>query len=267
MKFNILICLLPLFLLSISCEKRIDLDLNANNPTPVFDAYIENDTTCFVLATWTSSYYVAEPDPLLENAVITISDQQGNSETLNYKGEGIYRGENIKGVIGNTYTLNIDVDGKNYTSTSSIPPLVPIDSLTIGVSQSIYGVDGFSVYANYTDPVDYFNYYTIHTDPGQYYAEKYSFFHKISDDNLYNGNRTALLASRVSYAPLDTVRVTLGSINYDSWLFFKTMDHASERNDIFGSVAPANPTSNISGGALGHFTARSISKKEIVIPQ
>ena len=97
MKF--ILSLSCLFWLLISCEKVIDVDLNEANPKPVFESYIENDSTCYVKAAWTSSYYNNSSSPAIEGATMTVSDQLGNIDNLTHIGQGIYRGTSLLGVI------------------------------------------------------------------------------------------------------------------------------------------------------------------------
>jgi hypothetical protein len=145
MKFNLIInilSILALYFLSTSCEKVIDVDLNTANPKPVFEAYMENDSTCYVKATWTSSYYNNTPSPVIANATMTLSDQNGNNEVLTYEGNGIYRGSGLIGTIGLTYTLSINLDGNNYSASSYMNPLTEIDSFSILPSNGFFGGGG-----------------------------------------------------------------------------------------------------------------------------
>ena len=101
---------------------------------------------------------------------MTVSDQLGNIDNLTHIGQGIYRGTSLLGVIGNTYSLRIDLDGTIYEASSTMPPLTNIDSITIIPTNSFFGGNGqgqetpkFWAFVNYTDSVDYQNYYAIRT--------------------------------------------------------------------------------------------------------
>ncbi|MCH2022222.1 MAG: DUF4249 domain-containing protein [Saprospiraceae bacterium] len=274
MKVNIFLSLFFLFLLTISCEKVIDIDLNEANPKPVFEAYMENDSTCYVKAAWTSSYYDNSSSPAISNASMTISDQTGNSESMLYQGNGIYKGTSLLGVIGNTYTLDVVLEGVTYTATSTMPPLTVIDSCSTQPLGNFFGGGGgpgsgnskpkFWVFANYTDSVDYINYYAIRTS---YYNEENEYVtdYRISDDDLTDGLSTRTFTTFNRFESGDTVTIEFASIDRVTHLYFKTLEDAISGAG-FASAAPANPTNNFTNGALGYFGAWSKDREVFILP-
>lgn len=269
MKFNILFSLIALLFLTISCEKVIDVDLNVANPKPVFESYIENDSVCYVKATWTSSYYDNSPSPVIPNATISISDQNGNSETLTYEGDGIYRGVSLLGTIGNTYTLSIQLDGNNYTAKSYMSPLTSIDSLTLQPSGFFgggqQGPPKFWVFVNYKDSADYANYYAVITHRYDSTEQGYIKDYRIADDDVSDGIKTRTFTTFARFERGDSLFVEFASIDYHTHLYFKTLEDAVSGAG-FASAAPANPTTNIKGGALGYFGAWSKDTMSFVVP-
>lgn len=271
MKFNIIISLLALYVLTTSCEKVIDVDLNTANPLPVFEAYIENDSFCYVKATWTSSYYDNSTSPAITNATMTISDQTGTTEALTHEGQGIYKGSSMVGVMGNTYTLSIDIKGAVFTAESKMPPLTPIDSCTTQNRGNFFGGGGqpgppiYWVFVNYTDPIDIVNYYAIRTTYYDSIETKYTTDYGIADDDLSNGISTRSFTTFKSFEQGDTVTVELASIDRATHLYFKTLQDAIAGAG-FASAAPANPTTNFSEGALGYFGAWSKEQKIFIVP-
>ncbi|MCH2046628.1 MAG: DUF4249 domain-containing protein [Saprospiraceae bacterium] len=265
--------LLLAFGLTMSCEKVIDLDLNEASPKPVFESYIEEDSVCYVSATWTSSYYDNSTSEFIPNATITISDGLGNSENLVYQGDGVYTGNTIRGTVGRTYSLQIDVDGNNYTASSTMPPLVGIDSFTVQSVSDFFGGVGpgggkptFWVYANYTDPANEENFYAVRTTYWDSVEARYTTDYSIDDDNISDGISTRAFTTFNRFEVGDTLVCELPSIDYPTWLYFKTLEDALSGAGV-ASAAPANPTTNIQGGALGYFGAWAKSRKEyIVIP-
>jgi hypothetical protein len=272
MKYNIIIniiSILALYMLTTSCEKVISVDLNTANPKPVFEAYMENDSTCYVKATWTSSYYDNSPSPIIPNATMTISDQNGNNEVLTYEGNGIYKGSSLIGIIGLTYTLSINLDGNNYTASSIMNPLIPIDSFTILPSNGFFGGGGsgppkFFVFANYTDAANYKNYYAVQTTYNDTTGTSVTDY-RITDDALSDGISTRTFTTFNRFEQGDTLSVQLASIDYATHLYFKTLQDAIAGAG-FASAAPANPTTNFSGGALGYFGAWSKDTKQFIVP-
>ncbi len=264
MKYNIILSFIAFYLLAVSCEKVIDLDLNKTNPIPVFEAYIENDSTCYVKASWTSSYYDNSSSLELTNAIITIADQSGATENLTYQGNGIYRGSSLIGIPTNRYTFTAKVDDKSYTAISEMPSIVPIDSLTLEYVNSFGGAGNF-IYINYSDPAGVENFYAKKvTYTPKDALESYTDFN-IMTDYLSEGINTRTLANFQFYMSGDTANVELIAIEKPVYIYFKSLASA-----IGGagpsSSAPANPTSNIEGGALGYFSASSKAVKSIIIP-
>lgn len=270
MKINILISLIIFYFFATSCEKVIDVDLNNANPKPVFEAYMENDSTCYVKATWTSSYYDNSPSPIISNATISISDQNGNVENLAYIGNGIYRGNSVIGTIGRTYTLSVNLDGNNYTASSYMNPLTPIDSFSILPASGFFGGGGqnqppkFFVFVNYTDSVNYQNFYAVQTNYNDTLGKAVTDY-RIADDALSDGISTRSFTSFYRFESGDTVSVQLASIDYATHLYFKTLEDAISGAG-FASAAPANPTTNFSGGALGYFGAWSKERRQYIVP-
>lgn len=255
-------------LLSTSCEKVVDVDLNEANPRPVFEAYLENDSTCYVKASWTSSYYDQSSSPNITNAVMSISDNVGNSENLTYQGEGIYRGSNLIGVIGRTYTLSVDIDDDNYTATSTMQPLVPIDTFSTQSLGGFFGGgpnDRFWAYVNYTDPVSVTNYYAIRTTYYDSTDNKMVTDYSIADDELSNGISTRSFTTFRPFVSGEQISVEFASLDYSTFLYFKTLQDALGGAGV-ASAAPANPTTNFSEGALGYFGAWSKEIKPFTIP-
>ena len=271
MKFNIIIRLLTLYILTTSCEKIIDVNLNEANPAPVFEAVLENDSTCYVKASLTSSYYDNSASPVITNATMTLTDQLGNSETLSHEGEGIYRGSTIIGTIGNTYTLEINLDGALYTASSTMPLLTSIDSCSVQDRGNFFGGGGSSgppkyfVYVNYTDPGNLTNYYAVQTTYYDSVEVKYTTDYRIADDELSNGISTRTFTTFTSFASGDTLNIELASIDEATHLYFKTLQDAISGAG-FASAAPANPTTNFSEGALGYFSAWSKNEIEFIVP-
>jgi len=260
---NILI-LISLLLIIVSCEKVIDLDLNESNPKPVFESYIENDSTCYVKATLTSSYYDNSTSPVIPNATISLSDQNNQSETLTYEGQGIYRGNTMLGQIGSTYELTINFDGNTYTAQSTMPPLTTIDSIE-EVQNSFFGGSPSTIlFIHYKDDASLVNYYAKEATYWDSTSNDYASSFGITNDDISNGLETSTVAAFRQFEEGDTVTLALASIDYPTYLYFKTLEDAISGAG-FASAAPANPISNFDGDALGYFGAWSREDTTVVV--
>ena len=114
-----------------SCEDKIDLDLKTADPKLVVDAMITNELKVHtVKLNISTSYFYNEPAPTASGATVSISDNEGNIYLLTETLPGVYQtAGNVQGKIGNTYTLKIIYNGKEYTSVSTMRRSVNIDSL------------------------------------------------------------------------------------------------------------------------------------------
>ena len=69
--------------------------------------------------------------PPVTDAVVVVSDNAGNRETLRPNEAGRYVATSIRGTERRTYHLSVTYDEVEYTATSYMPPRVEIDSLTL----------------------------------------------------------------------------------------------------------------------------------------
>ena len=63
----------------------------------------------------------------------------------------------------------------------------------------------------------------------------------------------------------DTVTVELQSLDDPIYRFWSTLVFGGASGSSF-TASPANPITNITGGALGYFSAHSIRKKTLIAP-
>ena len=118
------------------CTDVIDVDLEEGADQLVVDAWINNQAkTQTIRLRMTSPYFDSAPSPAVLGATVEVSDGNGNTFSfVDTQGEGNYNWEPAPGTtfgeIGQDYTLRITVDGQEYSSTSSMNRIVPVDSLT-----------------------------------------------------------------------------------------------------------------------------------------
>ena len=119
------------FTLFSSCEKVVSIDLNEANPQIVIEGNItDTKGQNTVLLSKTGNYF--QPSlyfPPVANAVVVISDNLGNIDTLKTNSAGVYQSSKISGVAGRTYFLKVIAEGKEYDATSTMQQKVTIDSL------------------------------------------------------------------------------------------------------------------------------------------
>ena len=98
-----IISILFIALVFTSCEKTVDLDYKGNQSKLIIEGNITNEPgPYFVRLTKSIPLSDTGSYPTVDNAVVTIRDDAGNSETLTSQGNGKYRTNSLTGVEGRT---------------------------------------------------------------------------------------------------------------------------------------------------------------------
>jgi len=242
-----------------SCEKEIDVDLRSVPPRIVIEGIVKKDQLATVRVSQTIDFNNNDGYPNLSGAIVKISDDAGNSETLKQDQTGWYTAEKLKGEIGKKYHLSVTYEGEEYTSTSQMPPQVPLDSITM---KKVPIMDyGFPL-VHFRDPIGETNQYyrcllfingKQHPDvmefiqsaelmDGHYFHDPLQVY--INDDDIdpiYKG---------------DEITVEFQCIDKGTYKFFFTLFSIGQ--------SPTNAISNISNGALGYFSACTAERKTII---
>lgn len=258
--------LIATFLFS-SCEKVIDIDLNAKAPQVVIEGNITDQPGPYtVKLTQTVNYDEANTFPTISGATGTISDNVGNSEILTETSLGIYSTSTLQGVAGRIYKLKVIANGKEYDATSTINPPVNIDTLKV-IKQNLPMSNKKIVYVEFTDTPGMANYYRfIKIINGKVQPAIY-----VEDDLTQDGKVLSIgLIDKEKYdADIksgDTVTIILQSLDESTYNYFKTLLQLNGGGLMNQSSSPANPLSNINNDALGYFNACSITSKTIILP-
>ncbi|VAW23196.1 hypothetical protein MNBD_BACTEROID01-1867 [hydrothermal vent metagenome] len=144
-KFSLLIVFTFLFF-NFSCIEQFTPKLDAFNSSQllVVEGQITDEAGPFRVRLTNSVSVYSDPNILnldqpVYGADVQIFDDKGNQFQLYYDTEGWYEteGKNLKGIVGNTYTLNITLeDGTQYESSPVFMQDVPkIDSVYFEVNQ------------------------------------------------------------------------------------------------------------------------------------
>jgi len=250
--------LLAVSLLIISCEKEIDLDLKSVEPRLVIEGKVILDSLAMVKITKTKDFGDDNNYTPVAGASVTIRDNTGYSEQLTLNASGWYMANNMRGEVGKTYYLTVEYEDAEYTAESTLPPVVPIDSVTMF---KIPVMDYAIPRVHFQDPVGNVNdYYRKKLFVNGKYTKSYSEATEAEQTDgikivsLINPSEKELKDEELKKG--DTIAVELQSIDKGAFTFFDTL------GNIDNSMV--NPTSNIKGGALGYFSAYSFDKKEII---
>jgi hypothetical protein len=202
--------------------------------------------------------------PVVDNAVVTISDDAGNSETLISLGNGTYRTTLLNGVEGRTYTLIVNTENQAYTAQSIMPQRVPLDSIKVE-KVVVVGETEYNLIPVYNDPAIKGNNYRfvllVNNEPINQ--------HLIQNDEIKNGVvntlRLEINDNDLELKAGDKVDLKLQCIDKNVALYYNTLVLMADSGPG-GGTAPNNPPTNISNGALGVFSAHTVETKSVTIP-
>lgn len=251
--------IIALFIVGLtSCEKEIDVDLRSVPPQIVIEGIVKQDQLATVRVSHTLDFNNNNGYPNLSGAIVTISDDQGNSEVLKQGANGWYTAENIWGVVGRKYIMSVVYEDQEYTATSQMPPYVPLESVTI---KTIAAVDNPFVILRFQDPVGETNQYyrALLFINGKQNPDltEYIVSTEFRDGQSYEWD-LHVFANDSDIDPIkkgDELTVEFQCVDKGTHKFFDSLVNAVG--------TPTNPISNISNGALGYFSACTVDKKTI----
>lgn len=246
-----------------SCEKVIDIDLNNAPPQVVIEANITNEPGPYkVTVTQSVPFSNDNVYPPVTGAIVKITDNTaGVSNILTEASPGVYLTGSIEGVEGRNYSLEVQANGKTYTSNSTMPANVLLDSVNF-YTNTFFGITITNPVPNYQDPSGRENYYlfkqTINSKPLK------GLF--VFDDRLSDGRyiSTQLFNDSNYIEQSDTAEVEMWCIEKNIFNYFTQIIEAQGRGNSGPVANPSNPVSNISGGALGYFSAHTVQRRKSV---
>ncbi|WP_162426614.1 DUF4249 domain-containing protein [Pontibacter pudoricolor] len=246
-----------------SCEEVIDYELRNADTKLVVEGLVTNQAGPYTVRLSNTRGYLEEGrTPGVNGAIVTISDNHGNTETLEATGDGLYQTKTLQGTPGYTYYLQVVVDGKTYTARSYMPTVSTIDSLTFEYHKKTHMEDeGYYPIIHFADPAGKGNNYRWNVyvngvlDPDEL---------AVLNDELYDGSYGHANMGFIIQKG-DHLRVELLSIDKPAYNFWYAL--VNQQNSTGGPFesTPANAPTNISGGAIGYFGASAVSVMEAVV--
>jgi hypothetical protein len=242
-----------------SCKKEVRLDINSTEERIVIEADISpSKTVNYVIISKTVNLYENNTFPGVRGAVVTISDNMGYYVVLDEEKRGYYRVISFPGISGRKYYLTVKYDNQEYQGVCTMPTLVNLD--TVVVSKFNFGQNEATGFLPlYQDPIGIKNYYRFL----KYHNGKRIKGTAFLSDDFSDGriNREPLFDSETQFKKGDTVKIDMQCISMEVYYYFYSRAQTATQQ----SSAPANPVSNISGGALGFFSVHTIQSKTLVI--
>ncbi len=263
--------LLIIAILFSSCQTAIDLKLNDTGPQYVIEGVLTNESgSCKVLVSQTKKFTDDNSFNAISGAQVSISNN-GTTYNLSATAAGVYQNNVLTGAPGKTYQLNVNINGKTFTSTCTMPQQVALDSIYLVKDNISNNKDGSTrkyVTVQYKDPAAIKNYYRF----VQYIDNRKEQTVFVDDDEFTNGQT---VNNRLNYnnsnddpakdiRPGNTVTIEMLCIDAAVYKYWYSLTNSAAGDG--NNAAPANPVSNIQGGALGYFSVHTIQRKTLVAP-
>ena len=261
-KYIFLLLLFAVF----GCEKVIDVDLNEAHPEIVIEGNVsKSPISAEVKLSKTGSYFGESSNEKISGASVIVENDFGESYSFVEIEEGIYKSFEIMPQEGVVYKLTVETEGENYKASSMLHPTVGIDSLNYFYDDGFAFLDaGYIVRIYITDPLGIENYYRIKIYENDSLKNEFDDF-ILFDDRLIDGQQIEITLRGNIFDVGDAVFIQLMSLDEGVYEYYNTFQELINVNP--GSAAPANPTSNISNGALGYFSVWSSDVKTVIIEE
>lgn len=248
-------------LLFTSCEKVIELDLKEADTRIVVEAVLKDGPgNNSVKLSYTSAVYTDQSFDKISGADVRVTDKDGNEYVFPEDPylPGFYTNPTFQVLPQNDYSLYVNIDGEIITSQCHSFAKPEIDSI-------IYYASPFAVNGDTAHMVEYFsvdnvnevNHYRLRIWINS--AEITEFYYIGNDDFINGQSYNAPFFGADAYKG-DTVFIELITLDKANYTYLYTLS-SNESN----STAPANPTSNLEGNAIGYFGAFTTDTMSVII--
>ncbi|MEO6882629.1 MAG: DUF4249 domain-containing protein [Bacteroidia bacterium] len=269
------------------CQDVMDIQLNPGQSQLAVDAFLTNKTgTQQIRLTQTANYFDNQPCPAATGATVKVTDNTNNkmyafTDNAN-NGNYIWTptiGDTL-GIIGHHYTLSISYSGDNYSATSIMNPVPPIDSITYQLEANRFGSgDKYHAVFYATDIPHIVDFYWIKqflngvldTKPSDINVSQDGSFNNSADDGLLFIQPIRQLRFGTALNVGDSLTVELHAITYQTFIFLQEVRTQTTNGGLF-ATPPSNVdcniqknTSNTLTTPVGWFSTAAVSTKSVVL--
>lgn len=253
-------------LLYTSCVEKVNIDLSEGEPTTVVEGYVCDEVdSSFVKVSRSINFYSTQLPPPVENATVVI-EENGTPITLTHQGDGMYRfPSGWKGSPATVYKLTVQVDGETFTSTSTLIEMFEVEP------QLEFKFEPASGFLPAGNTVTYF--FTDSRPGNNFTSFQFGVNDTLEDFTIYfnsdalarNQRRSFLLPfTRVDSG--DSVLLVFKSVSEEVTTYFEALANLNNGAPGPFQTPPANPPTNISGGAVGYFQTSAVVRVKQTVP-
>jgi len=252
-------------LLFYSCEKVIDIKVKESDTKYVIEGIITNEPGCKVYITRTKPFNEDNDFSNVSGATVKVKDNN-IEHMLTESSPGVYETTLINGAPGHLYQLAVTINNQVFTAVCTMPQPVVMDTLYI--SPGPFGEFKFAT-VSFKDPVGIKNgyrfvqYKNAVKDPMIFW-----------ENDEFTDGQELVVQLDTGIDEKDDPRainsgdeVTVEMLCLDEAIYKYWYSLRSGGGDgTSNTAAPANPLTNITGGALGYFSAHTINRKTVIAP-
>ena len=256
-----------------ACEEVVEIDVNQSPPQLVVDGLLTDEDTFHTVRISTTANFNGESGQVITGAAVQVRDNMGN--IFNYihnptgadSLDGMYYSEQkFAGVTGRIYDLEVLINDLTLTASDTLLPITEIDSLVIREDP-------------FADPNDengrFYQVLLYAAEPQEtrdfYYFRFYRDSVIVADNSVFAfddeplGDRLDGLPSPVNFAEGEYASVEIYSLSREQFVFYTDLGNLLNSDGGMFSPPPANPRSNIQGGALGLFQVSGLRRAGLLI--
>lgn len=259
-----------------ACEETIIIETGDLDERVVIEGLVTDQQDHYVKLTRTRSFYSTGPAEAIENALVSVSDDIGNTYQFVHNPNGnlaengfYYPVNSFQGQVGAVYALDVQVDGEQYTAQEELLPVTTIDSLTVVIDvEELEDPDEegrfFSVLFYASEPQNRKDQYLFKFYRDGEIVRDFPTDIYFTDDALL-GERIDDLEIAGYYAEGDLVTVEMYSLTQEAYIFYSDLFNLLNNDGGLFSPPPANPRTNLSNGAIGYFQVSAIESDDVVV--
>jgi hypothetical protein len=260
--FKYYLAALLFILVSASCTKVIDLKLGNNTGKLVIEGNITNKRgTQYIKLSQNVAFTSTNTYPPVTGALVTVNDDAGSTYSFTEGPAGTYSINSVAGRPGRTYTMNVNVNGSNYTASSQMPQVVALDSITEKVDAFDKSNNKRQITVHFQDPPGVANQYRFILTVNSVQVKRiFAFNDDFSDGRYVNID---LFQNDINIYPGDTATVELQCVDKPVYTYWFTL--MQQGNGPGGGVSPSNPPTNITPTTLGYFSAHTTKSLTLIV--
>jgi hypothetical protein len=259
-------CLLTLLLSAGApgCKRTVSVELDDAPSRVVIEGEITDETGPYLVKiTRTVNFSGPNTFPPVTGATVQITDSTGGqSYALTEASPGMYKTSDFTGKPGHLYSLVVQAEGQQYTAVSTMPAVIHLDSVSFALNTDFNGKKDLNAVVNFQDPPGIVNYYQfIEYLNGELIPNTFVFEDRLSDGRYIEQplfNDSAYLKKG------DTLQLKMHCIDKNIYNYFFSLLQVTANNG-FQAATPDNPITNLTGGALGYFSAHTVNRAKLAI--